>query len=208
MWVACAAVLAVAGAPRWQPVTMGLMVLAAAVMLAGNVVDSRHHPFDVGAMAEQQTPVRFGVHGDELLVDPSTASYLTRLQQSAHDAGYCPGTPLIGTVWGWTSTTAFALGAEVPEHLILTIFGYPDAAKVLDLTMRDDLTGPRWHDAWVLTSDPDTMAPERADEVRDALDRLPASIARTFPADYTMVASTDDTQLWRPTDGPGRTACP
>lgn len=206
MWCATAAVLAVAGARPWRPVAMGLMVVASAAMSVSNVVDSRHHPFDIGDMAEQQTPVRLGAHGDELRVDPSTASYLARLQQTAHAAGYCPGTPLIGTVWGWTSTTAFAMGAEVPEHLILTIFGYPDAARVLDLTMHD-LAGPRWHDAWVLTSDPDTIAAPRGDEVRSALDRLPAAIARTFPADYTMVAHADDTQLWRPTDVPGRASC-
>ena len=75
------------------------------------MVDSRHHPFDVGDIAEQTTPIRFGAHDDELLVDAATASFLDRLQRSADDAGFCTGTPADRHGVGWTSTTAFALGA-------------------------------------------------------------------------------------------------
>ena len=60
----------------------------------------------------------------------------------ARRGGFCPGDPLIGMVWDWTSTTSRSRsGRTVPEHFILTIFGYPDAATVLDVTM-NDLTGP------------------------------------------------------------------
>ena len=199
MWCAAAAVVATAGEQRLRSATVGVIAVAAFAMLVSNVVDSRHHPFDVTDVAKEHSPTRFGVHGDELLVDEATASFLDRLQATARNAGFCAGTPLIGMVWDWTSTTAFALGARVPEHLIVTIFGYPDAASVLDVTMRD-FSGPRWHDAWVLTTNPDTVDATKAAEVRAALDRLPDAVARTFPDDYTIESDVDGTQLWRPTD--------
>ena len=199
MWCAAAAVAATAGERRLRSVAVGLIAVSALAMLVSNVVDSRHQPFDVTDMVEQRSPVRFGVHGDRLLVDYQTASFLVRLQSTAHDAGFCAGDALIGMVWDWTSTTAFALGAQVPEHLIVTIFGYPAAPSVLDVTMRD-FAGPKWHDAWLLTGSRDTLSTSMAAELRDALDRLPSAVARTFPRDYTMVGDVDGIELWRPTD--------
>ena len=207
MWSAAAAVVATVGERRLRPVAVAVTALAALAMFVSNTVDSRHQPFDVGEIVYQRTPIRFGVHGDRLLVDRATASFLDRLQNTAHGAGFCAGAPLIGMVWDWTSTTAFALGARVPEHFIVTIFGYPDAASVLDVTMRD-FSAPMWHDAWVLTSNPDTLAVAKAAELRAALDRLPGAVARTFPADYTKVGDVDGIQLWRPSDVTVDGLCP
>jgi hypothetical protein len=207
MWCATVALVASTGDSATMRSTSTLLLVAAcAAMLVSNVVDSRHHPFDVGDTAEQRTPVRLGVHGDRLLVDVHTAGLLDHLQQTATAAGFCAGTPVIGMAWGWASTTAFAVGARVPEHLIVTIFGYPGAARVLDVTMHD-LTGPAWHDAWVTTENPAALQPRQANEVRAGLDRLPGAIGRTFPRDYTMVSETDGIQLWRPSDLTRSAAC-
>ena len=73
------------------------------------------------------------------------------------------------------------------------------SSDLLDVTIHD-LTSPEWRNAWVLTSDPATLTSARAAVLRSALDRLPSAIRRTFPADYTLVADTDGTQLWRPSD--------
>lgn len=200
MWCACAAIVVVTGRSAVRIGGAVLMVAAAATMLVSNTVDSRHRPFDASEIADQTTPVRLGAHDDELLVDPTTARYLRLLQADARSAGWCTGDRLIGTVWGWTSTESFALGATVNEHLIVTIFGYPDAHDVVELVMRDDLRDPAWRDAWVLTTRPNALIERRAAEVRRALDELPGAIGRTFPEDYTMVAEVDATQLWRPTE--------
>jgi hypothetical protein len=197
MWCAAAVVATATGGRNARTVALTALSLGAVALFTSNLVDSRHHPFDSTDVAAQTTPVELG--SGTLLLDQPTASFVHRLQRSATDAGFCPGDRLIGVVWDWTSTTAVALRATVPEHLVLTIYGYPLQADVLDVTI-DDLGSPEWHDAWVLTSDPALLTPERATVLRDALDRLPDAVGRTFPTGYTLVADTDGTQLWRPTD--------
>ncbi|MBI4934238.1 MAG: hypothetical protein HY828_10195 [Actinobacteria bacterium] len=204
MWCATAALVATIGDRRLRLVALGITTVASFALLVSNVVDSRHHPFDVSAMAEQTTPTRFGAHDDELVLDPDTAAYVDAVQQLADGAGFCAGDPLIGMVWDWTATESFVLGATAPEHFILTIFGYPDAASVLDVTM-DDLADPQWHDAWLMTTDPIGLEADDAAELRAAQDRLPDVVGRTFPDDYTIVGNVDGTQLWRPAD-PGAAA--
>lgn len=197
MWCAAAAMAASAGDRRAGAVGAGIVLLAACALAVSNVVDSRHHPFDSTDVADQTTPTPLG--SGTLLLDRSTAEFVTSLQHTAAAVGFCDGDPLIGIVWDWTSTTAVALRARVPEHLILTIYGYPRQADVLDVTVHD-LEGPTWRDAWVLTTDPATTTAERAAVLRSALDRLPAAIGRTFPADYALAGDVDGTQLWRPAD--------
>jgi hypothetical protein len=106
--------------------------------------------------------------------------------------------------WSWSSTVPYMIGAKVPDELLLTLFGYPNAPKVLDVTM-PFVRGPQWRDAWVLTTDPATIETSQAAELRAALDRLPAAIGRHFPADYRLVMDVDGTQLWRPATIPGGT---
>ena len=203
VWCATAAVVVTVGGPRCRAAGLGVMVVAAAALLTSNVVDSRHHPFDgtrlLAPIDEQTERIALGPHGASLRVDADTRALLDELQRSAADTGLCAGTQLIGLVWQWTSTTAYAVAAEVPEHLVLTIFGYPDAADVLDVTMLD-LTGPEWTTAWVATTDPTTLDADDAATLRDALDRLPAANGRTFPDDYTLAFDIDGLQFWRPTD--------
>lgn len=199
MWCASAALVATVGEPRLRVFTVAVSAAASLVLLVSNVVDSRHHPFDVSSMAAQTEATQFGAHEGQLLLDDDRARYVRELQQMADDGGFCTADPLIGMVWDWTATESFVLGATVPEHFILTIFGYPDAASVLDVTM-DDLAGPQWHDAWLMTTEAATLEPADAAELRAAQDRLPAAIDRTFPDEYTMVGDVSGTQLWRPTD--------
>jgi hypothetical protein len=64
----------------------------------------------------------------------------------------------------------------------------------------DDLAGPQWHDAWLMTTDPGDLEPDDAAELRAAQDRLPDAVGRAFPDDYTVVGEVNGTQLWRSTD--------
>lgn len=199
LWCASAAVVAGVGAPRVRAGATTAIAVAAAVLLAGNVTAGRRHVFDAAPIADQRTPTVLGRYGDTLRLDATTSSYVTRLRALAADAGFCAGDRVIGMEWGWSSTSVYAIGGRVPEHLIVTIFGYPDAAEVLDVTMHD-LADRAWRDAWVLTDDPDQISDTKATELRDAFDRLPAAIGRTFPRDYALAGTVDHTQLWRPTD--------
>lgn len=199
LWCASAAVVAGVGAPRVRTGATATIAVAAAVLLAGNVAAGRRHVFDTAPIADQRTPTVLGRYGDTLRLDAATSAFVTGLRALATGAGFCAGDRVIGMEWGWSSTSVYAIGGRVPEHLIMTIFGYPDAAEVLDVTMHD-LTDRAWRDAWVLTDDPDQISDTRAVELRDALDRLPAAIGRTFPRDYTLAGTVDHTQLWRPAD--------
>ncbi|MEY4176002.1 MAG: hypothetical protein RI900_3167, partial [Actinomycetota bacterium] len=93
----------------------------------------------------------------------------------------------------------FVLGARVPDTLMLTIFGYPDPLPLLPVTMAE-LDDGRWHDAWVMTTDPSALQPDDAAVLRTALDRLPGHVGRSFPDDYVLEVEVEGTQLWRPAD--------
>ncbi|MFZ4718351.1 MAG: hypothetical protein ACOYMR_02935 [Ilumatobacteraceae bacterium] len=178
---------------------VGASLVAASTLclVVSNVVDSRHHPYDFADIAQQTTPVVLGAHDDTLLVQPDTAEYLTAMRAAARGAGLCESNRVIGLRWGWSSAEPFALGATVPDSLILTIFGYPDAVTLLPVTMAR-MNDPAWHDAWVMTTDPATIEPQQQAELQQAFDRLPNTVGRTFPDDYTMAADVQGTQLWRP----------
>lgn len=205
VWCAAAAVASAAGGSRRRASTMAVLVLAGAALLATNIVASRQQPFDgttlLAPIGQQTEPAVIGPHDATVMVDAGTHQVLDELRNSATASGFCPGTPLIGLVWQWTSTTAYAVRAEVPEHLILTIFGYPAAADVLDVTMQD-LEVPKWRDAWVATTDPTALEAADAAALREALDRLPGSVGRAFPDDYVLGFTVDDLQFWRPLGAP------
>jgi hypothetical protein len=200
LWLAVAVVVALTsvGSSRLAVLApIGVVAVAAILMVAGNTIDSRHHPFGTIDVADQTTSVTIGAHGTQLLVDADTATFVDEVRTSARSAGFCNGTALIGMAWSWSSTVPYIIGAKVPDELLLTLFGYANAPAVLDVTMRF-VHGPVWRDAWVLTTDPATIEPPQATELRAALDRLPASIGRTFPTDYRLAMDVDGTQLWRP----------
>jgi hypothetical protein len=208
LWLAAAVVVALTsvGSDRLgRVVPIGFLAVAALLMVGGNTLDSRHHPFGNLDLADQTTPVRVGAHDAPLLVDADTATFIDAVRTQARSAGFCNGTPLIGMAWSWSSTVPYMIGAKVPDELLLTLFGYDNAAKVLDVTMRF-VHGPQWRDAWVLTTDPATIEASEAAELRAALDRLPAAIGRRFPADYRLAMDVDGTQLWRP-EGVAAAAC-
>ena len=200
LWLAAAVVVALTsvGTHRLaQFAPLGLLAVAALLMVGGNTLDSRHHPFGNLDVADQTTPVRIGAHDAPLLVDADTATFIDAVRTQARAAGFCNGTRLIGMAWSWSSTVPYMIGAKVPDELLLTLFGYENAPKVLDVTMRF-VRGPLWRDAWVLTTDPATIEAPQAAELRAGLDRLPAAIGRHFPADYRLAMDVDGTQLWRP----------
>lgn len=203
LWLA-AGVLTAATAQKVRSVAVAMIAIASTVMLVSNLVDSRNHPFRNVGLARQTTPIELGTHGAELVVDEGTASFVTRFGVSAAAGGWCAGTPLIGLSGQWSTTLSYALGARVPETLMITTPGYDAAVAVGAYTMRS-LRTPRWHDAWLITSDPSTDGPKVAAQVRALLDQLPADVNRTFPADYTLVTDVDGIQLWRPTGA--ATAC-
>ncbi|MEY4175004.1 MAG: hypothetical protein RI900_2169, partial [Actinomycetota bacterium] len=176
-----------------------VIALACLALTVSNTIDSRHHPYRNVDIALQTSPVVLGTHDSTLLVEREMADHINALRNGARTAGFCNGTRLIGLKWDWSATEPFALGAQVPDSLMLTIFGYPDPLPLLPVTMTA-LDDPPWHDAWVMTTDPATLQPDDAALLRTALDLLPQHVDRTFPADYVLALDVEGTQLWRPAD--------
>lgn len=179
----------------------GAAIIAASslALVVSNTIDSRHHPYRNVDIVEQTSAVVLGAHDSTLLVEPTMAAELGALRTQARAAGFCSGTRLLGLKWNWSATEPFVLGAHVPDSLMLTIFGYPDALRLLPVTMAE-LEEAEWREAWVMTTNPDSLLPEHAAELRVALDRLPQQIGRTFPDDYVREVEVNGTQLWRPSD--------
>lgn len=197
--LAAAAVATALGDRVLRQVGAAVIAVSCLALIVSNTVDSRHHPYRNVDIALQTSPVTLGAHDGTLLVERRMADELDALRSGARAAGFCSGTRLIGMKWDWSATEPFALGAHVPDSLMLTIFGYPDPLPLLPVTMAE-LDDPRWHDAWVMTTDPATLRAADAALLRTALDLLPQHVDRAFPAAYVLEVDVEGTQLWRPAD--------
>jgi len=197
LWLAAACIVTVGDRSVARQLALGILLVAAMVISVGTIIDSRHHPYRGVDLAQQRTPYQLGGRKIDLLVDTSTADFLTAMQRGAEEGGWCAGTPLIGMVWRWSSTVPYALGATVPDTLMFTLFGYQGSSAVAEYSIQR--ADPAvWRDAWILTTDPTTLKRAFAASMKEAIDLLQPVTARPFPDGYTIVSDVDGTQLWRP----------
>ncbi len=193
--------------PRLRRVTLAATALLLALTIPAHVVGNREAPHRMAPLAEQTEPTVLGVAGSKLLLDPATALMFDSLRRAASDAGWLPGTPLISVASQWSSTIPWALAADVPDALMLTLGGYGDASEqLLDFNLQWALS-ERFEDAWVLVSAEDH---ERRDESMRWAKLSTAAVGRAFPEDYRRVfmnssdvdarwiRSHGGVELWRP----------
>lgn len=196
--------LAVRHAAR-LPITGGLaaatIVATALAMSAVTLVESRDHPYRSPPLDAMTVPVALGADGSELLVQPELAAHVGSLRSAAAEAGWNEGMPVLGVMWRWSSMEPLALAAEVPDSLMLTLFGYGGSAEWAEYNV-DDLDGERWNGAWLLLTDPRVLDRGQRASVDGVLALLEPQVGRSFPNGYQCVATIDDVQLWRPADGP------
>jgi hypothetical protein len=168
-WFSATIILATAAPEAYRDrsvagATMFSAVLTVAILL-GAIADPYRLP---GPLWEQTEPVRIGALASELLVDKSTAAYITDLQQAAEAHGFKVGTPIIDLT-GTFPGTVFALGGEAPGIPWLSGGYVGSVAYVLETLRRVPLEHLRH--GWILSTTGTTEA-------------LPDSILRSLGLDF------------------------
>jgi hypothetical protein len=177
------------GAATFGAATAGMAVVAAVILVSARAEPYRMPPLDT---ATETIP--FGRHGQPLSVDAASATHWRELVEDARAACWTPGTKLLDLTWN--PADAYALDATVPEVLIPLAGHFVTGTASAQEALR--VSDPAsWRDAWVITS-PDLRQIDPA--------AVLALAGRTFPSDYTTVATLTSAglglrqELWRPGD--------
>ncbi len=190
-----AGVVALGLESRRDALTVLLAVLIASVLFVGaGLVGGWRFPQRQAPLAEQTVTTQIGTHGAQLDLDPKTSQTLNELRASK---GWTPGTPLVDVSYTWNPAVGYAIGAGVPESLMLTIYGYSGTHDVTAFHLRGPYLDFPFKDAWVLTTKPELLDAGARSAVDYTLSQLSAVSGRSFPAAFSCVAS-GDFILWQP----------
>lgn len=194
-------VLIVSGADNdWSARAGAALVLAFTLALVTVTLrESRMHPYRSAPVDEQTVPLEITPGGARLMVQADLAAQVSSVRSMAAAAGWQPGTPMLGLTYRWASLLPYSLGAEVPDSLMLTLFGYPGSLEFARYNV-EDLDRSRWSGAWILISDRATVGVDGQAQVDAVRDMLAARLGRRFPDDYSLVGQVGAVQLWRPVE--------
>ena len=166
------------------PLSALVLALSVVAML---VVWGREHPYRGAPLSQQTVPLAVGTHAQTVLVDEDLATLLDSLRRQAVAAGWSEGTPLIGIAWRWTATVPYLLGAQVPDSLMLTIYGASRSQdRIAAYNLSTGLGELPLRDAWLLASPPDLLSAEQRSDVDSVTAVLTRSTGREFPAGYEV----------------------
>lgn len=171
-------------------------VTASSFITAGMLIGAMATPYRISSPLWRQTErVEIGALASPLLVQRSTADYISTLQQAAAANGFRFGTPIIDLT-GASPGTVFALGGEAPGTPWLAGGSSGSAAYVREALSRVPLEHLR--EAWVST------APGTSDTLPDSILQ---SLGLDFPGGYQMVGRAClgvpcvEHFLWKPKTG-------
>lgn len=167
------------------------------LLLSTVYADNMAVPYRMAPMNSQNSPLDFGPGRSELFVNPELKEELDTLRSAALKSGWAPGDPLVGLVWRWNASVPYFLGAQVPESLMMTIFGYDPAPEIADYNINIRSGSFPWEDAWVLTSNPNSDKPDWR-QVREATSFMDQKSGLTWPDDYELVHKQANYGLWKP----------
>jgi hypothetical protein len=186
---------------RLQAFGLACLVTFTVVSTGAVLWQSHQQPFKSRPIARDVVPLQVGTHGSSLLVDPDLAAVVTSLKAQAAQNGWVPGSPMVGTVWTWTSTVPYALGARVPESLMLTLLGSDVTEEIARFNVQLDADEYPYADAWVLTTPDANLDAAQREEIARVQRVLDDASGLTFPEDYACVAAAGNFRLWRPSSG-------
>ena len=190
-----AAVVALGLQSRRDSFAVLLAVFTATVLFVGaGLVGGWRFPQRQAPLAEQSISTEVGTHGARLDLDQKTAQTLNELRASS---SWKEGTPLVDVSYTWNPAVGYAIGAGVPDSLMLTIYGYSGTHDVTAFHLQGPYLEFPFRDSWILTTKPDLLAADARSAVDFTLGQLSAVSGRTFPQSYACTVS-GDFVLWRP----------
>jgi len=183
---------------RLRIVAVGTIALFTSLSVLTSLTNARQMPYRQPPIDTQTEVIQVGSRGGDIMVDPDLHGLLQSLRSQADEAGWVEGTPLVGVAWRWSSTVPYALGAVVPESLMLTLFGYESAQSVAEYNLEARFQEFPWEEAWLFTTDNTEVDVSVRADVRGVLEALEEGTGRPFPSGYTCVARAGKALIWKP----------
>lgn len=151
----------------------------------------------MGPLAEQSYPMTFSDSPSTLLVDAGLKSELDGLRSEAMASGWVVDTPLVGLAWRWNASVPFFLAAQVPDSLMLTIFGYEPATEIAQYNLFYRSGNFPWEKAWILSSKLGSEVPDWP-QVDEVVGLVESQTGLDWPGDYELAATSQSYMLWKP----------
>lgn len=178
---------------------VGLVVAFSVIVGTVTLAESRGHVYRSGAIGVMSEPIEVGRRPSTVLVQPDLAEAVSTLRNQARQAGWTPGQPMLAIRYRWSAFEPYALGAGVPESLMLTLFGYPGSLEVARYNV-DRLDPDQWRSAWLLVDDPATLAPDARRAIDAVITMVEERLGLRVADAYVCAVAVNGVELWRPRD--------
>jgi hypothetical protein len=135
------------------------------------------------------------------MVDPATKERIVDLLSIAVEAGFTPGTPVIGLrlTTRWFASENYAIGPDVLQSLMPSLWDYSGSLDLAIHNLQNDSSTFEWNRAWVLIEDQ-----ARLDEagIKNLSSYLERKSGLAFPDDYLLIGQPEGLDTYRPTPTP------
>jgi len=186
--------------------TMKLSVAALALLVSVvTLFDGHQAPYRLQPMNMQTQSVELNDSaGSRLMVDPATKERIVNLLSVTEEAGFTPGTPVIGLrlTTSWFAAESYALGADVPQSLMPSLWGYPGSLDLAIYNMQNDSSAFQWNRAWILIEDETRLDEAGIKNLSSYLEHLERKSGLAFPGDYALIGQADGLDIYRPSPTP------
>jgi len=184
---------------KWSVVALALLVSVVTLF------DGHRAPYRLQPMNMQTQSVELNdLAGSRLMVDPATKERIVNLLSVTEEAGFTPGTPVIGLrlTTNWFAYESYALGADVPESLMPSLWGYSGSLDLAIYNLQNDSSAFQWDRAWVLIEDQARLDEAGINNLSSYLEHLERKSGLAFPGDYAPIGQADGLDIYRPTPTP------
>ena len=210
-----AGLLALSAVPQRSfrlPATL-LVFTFSLLCVAGTLADSWRSPYRIPPITANTESVEIGPHGAKLLLSPKLAEFFREMHNEIGAQGWVAGTPLLAMLWTWSTTVPYALGATVPDGLMLTIFGYPNSAKLAKFNLERTVRHPPFDRTWIMVGDLRRLMPGKREdwkgpigtedvfqsgEMLEVLDAFQDATGKSLDDDYQVFETSGGVKAWRP----------
>jgi hypothetical protein len=210
-----AALVALSAVPFRRSIRVAALAVCAfsLVCVTGTLVDSWRRPYRCEPIAHNQESVEIGPHGASLLLTPELAGFFRDMREQMTREGWVVGTPLIALTWTWGTAIPYALGAAVPDSLMVTIFGYPNSAKHAKFNLNQFISQSPSNQAWIVVGDLRPLMPgdpkdwkgpigtedvSKSGEIWEVLNAFQEASGRSLSKDYTSFPVSGSIIVWKP----------
>jgi hypothetical protein len=152
-------------------------------------------PYRIANFASHKIPVQ--IKGDGFLLFDRTTSYEIReLQKRIIENSYSTDIKVVDISSNWQPGLLYILGLSNPESLVLTIPGYNGTSEVFEHNLEATRRSTNYSESWIfITKENRIQGDFKSGELLKIFSEFSS---KNFPADYQLVGSFLDKELWKP----------